>query len=199
MFILDLSNEKKKDSAFWNKVYKCFNDEVGRAFFCKLMEINTDNFNPQDFPVTQSKLDAFAKRLDSHEQFIKQEYILRKRSIYCPVEEFVQEYKSFCIDNRFKTSYGKITLGQKLNELKIKHKSHNGYNYYKVKLSELDAIAKERFKNKFGEYYTNFMNFVSREEFFSTKYSSYIPESVEELSNKPCSLEFYTEVHYNFS
>ena len=61
------------------------------------------------------------------------------------------------------------------------------------------TVAKKRFEDKFGEYYTNFMDFVSREEFFSTKYSSYIPESVEELSNKPCSLEFYTEVHYNFS
>jgi hypothetical protein len=61
------------------------------------------------------------------------------------------------------------------------------------------AVAKKRFENRFGEYYANFMNFVSREEFFSTKYSAYIPESVEELSNKPCSLEFFTEVHYNFS
>lgn len=60
------------------------------------------------------------------------------------------------------------------------------------------AIAKERFKNKFGEYYTNFMDFTTREEFFD-KFSNFIPESVKKLSNKPCSLEFYTEVHYNFS
>ena len=62
------------------------------------------------------------------------------------------------------------------------------------------AVAKKRFEDKFGKYYTNgFMKFVSRKEFFSTKYSSYIPESVKNLSNAPCSLEFFTEVHYNFS
>lgn len=143
-FILDLSNEKKKDTVFWNKVYKCFNDEVGRAFFCKIMEINTDDFNPQDFPITQSKLDAFAKRLEPHEQFIKKEYILKKRSIYCPVDDFCQEFKSFCLDTGFKNCYGKIVLGKKLNELGIKHIKHNGYNYYKVKLDELHAIAEER-------------------------------------------------------
>ena len=58
-------------------------------------------------------------------------------------------------------------------------------------------VAKKRFENKFG-YYANFMDFTTREKFFE-QFSNYIPESVKELSNKPCSLEFYTEVHYNFS
>jgi hypothetical protein len=61
-----------------------------------------------------------------------------------------------------------------------------------------EEIAKKRFENRFGEYYTNFMDFTTREEFFD-KFSNFIPESVKELSNKPCSLEFYTEVSYNFS
>ena len=143
-FILDLSNEKKKDSAFWDKVYKCFNDEVGNAFFSKLMEINTDNFNPQDFPITQNKLDAFAKRLEPHEHFIKREYILRKRNIYCRVDDFNKEFKAFCSDNGFKNCYGKIVLGQKLNELGIKYSLHNGLNYYKVKLEKLNEIAEDR-------------------------------------------------------
>ena len=60
------------------------------------------------------------------------------------------------------------------------------------------TVAKKRFEDKFGEYYTNFMEFYNRKDFFD-KFSNFIPESVEELSNKPCSLEFYTEVHYNFS
>jgi hypothetical protein len=59
------------------------------------------------------------------------------------------------------------------------------------------AVAKKRFEDKFG-YYANFMDFTTREEFFD-KFSNFIPESVKELSNKPCSLEFYTEVSYNFS
>ena len=61
-----------------------------------------------------------------------------------------------------------------------------------------EAVAKERFKKKFEEYYANFMEFYSRKDFFD-KFSQYIPESVKELSNKPCSLEFYTKVHYSFS
>ncbi len=58
--------------------------------------------------------------------------------------------------------------------------------------------AKERFKEIFGDYYTNFMELVTRTEFFE-RYTNYIPESVKDLSTRPCSLEFYTEVSYNFS
>jgi hypothetical protein len=60
------------------------------------------------------------------------------------------------------------------------------------------TVAKKRFEDKFGEYYANFMEFYNRKDFFD-EFSSCIPEGVKDLSTRPCSLEFYTEVHYNFS
>ena len=61
-----------------------------------------------------------------------------------------------------------------------------------------EEVAKQRFEDKFGEYYANFMEFYNRKDFFD-KFSNFIPESVKELSTKSSSLEFFTEVHYNFS
>ena len=81
-FILDVATHRQvipncesarnvENRKYWDKVYSCFNDEVGHGLYCYLMEIDTTNYVPQDFPTTQSKLDSYAKRLDSHENFLK--------------------------------------------------------------------------------------------------------------------------------
>ena len=70
------SERNIENRKYWDKVYSCFNDEVGHAFYCYLMEVDTTNYVPQDFPTTQSKLDSYAKRMDSHENFLKYNYVL---------------------------------------------------------------------------------------------------------------------------
>ena len=74
-----------------------------------MMEINTTNFNPQSFPITRNKLDAFAKRLDTHEMFLKVHYILQRKPIKSTVKELYEEYKNYTAD---KKAYSKVEFCQ---------------------------------------------------------------------------------------
>lgn len=143
-FILDLATHRQKDRVFWDNIYKnCFNDQVGEAFFSKLNEVDTTNFNPQDFPITQSKLDSFAKRLEHHELFLKDEFVLRKKAIAHTVDELLTKYQDYCTYNNYK-ALGKINFGSKLKELGIEYKKSDKVNKYKVPYATLEAIAKDR-------------------------------------------------------
>ena len=91
-FILDIATHRQvipncdsprneENTKFWSDVRSCFNDEVGHAFFCYLMEVDTTNYRPQNFPTTQSKLDSYAKRMDHHENFLKYNYVLNRAEL----------------------------------------------------------------------------------------------------------------------
>lgn len=60
---------------------KCFNNEVGHAFYCYLMEMNTFDFNSADIPVTQAKKDLCADLLRPHERFLKFNFLLKKKGL----------------------------------------------------------------------------------------------------------------------
>ena len=126
-FILDIATHRKKiigsetfdeNKKYWDNVHKCDNDLCGHAFYCYLMEIDTDNFNSEDFPITQSKLDSFAKRLESHEIFLKNNYIMRRGEIKCTVGELYDEYVSYSKHNDTKPMT-KIDLNKKFKEIGI--------------------------------------------------------------------------------
>ena len=144
-FISDIATHRKGDKKFWSNIYdNCFDEEVGHAFYCRMLEIDTSSFNPQhDMPLTQSKLDSFAKRLDVVEQYLKNEYILKQKGIKCSVEELYSEYKFYCSSNSHKQQ-GKIVFGRKLEELGIKYFKSNSVNKYKVEAEVLKKIADER-------------------------------------------------------
>ena len=144
-FVVDICNERMGDKAYWTDLYDtCFNDEVGHAFYNYLLEIDTTNYNPQgDMPMTKNKLDAFAKRLDIVERFIKDNYILTKKEIYCTVNELFEEFNTYCLTST-KREWGKITFTKRLEELHIKYYKSNGRNIYKIKLEELNNIANAR-------------------------------------------------------
>ena len=142
-FTLDLCTSRVGDHAYFDSLYgDCFNDEVGHAFYCYMMELNTENFNPQNYPITQNKFDSIAKRLDSVYAFLKQNYILQTKSIYCSVDELFEEYKSHVADGK---AYGKIDFNKKLKEIDINYYKTNGgmLNRYKVSHEDLMKIAKK--------------------------------------------------------
>ena len=107
------------------------------------MEVDTDNYNSQNFPVTQSKLDSFAKRLDTHEAFLKHKYILTKLEIKCTVGELYDEYVTYCKSNELKAS-SKIDLNKKLKELNIVSYKSDKCNKFKVSIETLEEIASTR-------------------------------------------------------
>ena len=152
-FILDISGHRQiingsktevENTQFWDDVYSCFNDEVGHAFYNYLIDVvEIKGFKPQSFPITNSKMDSFAKRLEPHENFIKHNYILQKLNINCSVQELYDEFVLFCKEEQ-RNPFKKIEFGSKLKELGIEYYKSNGSNKYKVSFDALQEIATTR-------------------------------------------------------
>jgi hypothetical protein len=98
IIILPLSSCKKGDYEYMNNIRnKCFNLEVGEAFYSYMMSIDITNYYAQKcFPDTENKLLAIANQLDPVEKFLKNNYVLKKRSIQDKSTDFYNEYKGFC-------------------------------------------------------------------------------------------------------
>ena len=132
----------KANMDFWTEVRSCFNDEVGHAFYCYLMEVDTSNYRPQNFPVTQAKLDSYAKRLESHETFLKYNYVLRKAELKTNVGELYEEYLTYCRGNGILKPLSKIDMGKKLKESGIEPYKSNDKLKIKVSAEALQELAK---------------------------------------------------------
>ena len=147
VYILDVSPKYKGNLVYFGKIRdQCFNDKVGEAFFSYLHEVDTTNFYAQRFPMTQSKLDAFAKRLHPIEQYLKDEYVLTKKSLDNSVQNIFDEYKLYCEDNGIRNTSNKIDFNKKMVELGFNHykSSFKGKssNKYKIDIKDLDNVAK---------------------------------------------------------
>ena len=145
-FILDLSNKRKGDHAYFNNIYsKCMNDEVGEAFFSYLQTIDLTGYHDQDFPATKAKEDAIVKRLDSVAKYIKEKYILKYRDFKTNLKDAFDEFTNFCIDSGTKDCC-KIEFNKRLESIKItSYKSgniHNKFNYTHTKLIEIATFNK---------------------------------------------------------
>jgi phage/plasmid-associated DNA primase len=145
-FILDISTKREKDTVYWNHLYgRCFNDLVGQAFYSYLLEVDTDGFNPQDFPLTNSKLDSIAKRLDSVYKFLKEAFILKNKGINkILLGDLYDDYVVFCKENSLGKPLSKIDFNQKLKEAKIEAYRCNGKLKFDVALEKLLEVAKTR-------------------------------------------------------
>ena len=141
-FIADLDAKRVGDTEYFTHIYKeCFNDQVGEAFYCYLLEIDTKDFNSQNFPMTNNKLDSISKRLDSVYQFLKDDYILSNKSIYCSVQELFDKYIEH--SKLLKKQYNKIDFNKQMKLIGIKHYSSSGTNKYKTSHEDLLLIAKK--------------------------------------------------------
>ena len=148
-FILPISSKRKGDLTYCGELKKeCFNDKVGEAFYYYLLDIDTKNFYAQDMPETKNKLDAIVDRLDLVFKFIKDEYILRKKSINCLLKSLFDAYIEYCTVHDRKP-ITKIKFSNKLSEINIQSKKSHGQVKYDVSLEELNAIAH---KNKWMHF-----------------------------------------------
>lgn len=77
-FILDISTIHRGNTEYFNKLYSCFSDEVGQLFYSYMMDMDLNGYNSQSYPITQSKLDSFSKRLDNVYKFVKEEFVLQE-------------------------------------------------------------------------------------------------------------------------
>ena len=95
------------------------------------MEIDTVGFNPQAYPMTNSKKDSITKRLDTVHLFLKEKYVLTGNSVNHTVQELLDEYICYCQGVNRK-AYGKQDFNSKLMSMQIKYKKSNDKNMYKV-------------------------------------------------------------------
>jgi hypothetical protein len=78
-FVVDLNTIYQNNFEFFKNLREaCFNEKVGHAFYCCLMEIDVTNYNSADMPMTQSKKDAVVELLSVTEKFLKFNYVLNK-------------------------------------------------------------------------------------------------------------------------
>ena len=140
-YCADISTKRVSDFKYWDQLYDCMNDEVGLGVYCYLMEINTDNFKPQEFPLTNNKVDAISKRLDSAYKFLRDNYILRKKSINTTVGDLFNEYVSYCKDKEIKAHH-KIDFNKLMSNQGIIYTKSGPTNKYNVSSSFLSNIAK---------------------------------------------------------
>jgi hypothetical protein len=136
-FILDISSKRQGDHTYYSKLYKdCFTSEVGQAFFNYVYGMDIRGFNSQIIPITQSKKDAYSKRLDNVYKFIKECYILKSKGFDIRVKELYSYYTGFTVKHHSIEDFNKRMVEVGI----IKHKVDKHY-YYTVTFEELLKIA----------------------------------------------------------
>jgi len=150
-FILDISTEKIGNHSYYNNLYETImNDEVGKAFYHFLMHVDLTGFNPQEFPLTQSKIESIVTRLDSVSKFIKDEYILRKLSIDCTCANLYSQY----IYSYKGKQISAIAFHRKMSELGFEKKRRTTKWYYLIPIEKLNELAeKKHWITEYDEYY----------------------------------------------
>ena len=140
-FILDISSKYINNREYFKKLHSCFNDTVGQAFYSYLLEIDIKDFDPQAYPMTQSKLDSFSKRLDNVYKFIKDEYILKKQPLTkITLSVLYENYLSYCLQYSIK-SKNKIEFNNALKAVGIVCYKSNSSHKFNLSLEELNAIS----------------------------------------------------------
>ena len=142
--VLDINPSYQNNTAFFKNIRtNCFNDNVGRAIYCYLCEVDTDNFNSLDIPETQNKLDIIADLMTPIEKFMKYAYIIRQNGMKDKLKTVYDKYVQYCTDN--KLHHQSIqTFSKTLREYGIEYKAVKGYNVYDVSFQFLDELAKRK-------------------------------------------------------
>ena len=144
-FIPPLSSHRCGDHKYFSKISKCFTDEIGEAFYSRMMEIDTKDFRAQrDMPETKEKLNQIVARLDSVYLFLKEEYVLKRKNIKSKTSAFFKEYEKFCETEGHKC-VGKTDFFNRLESINICYKKSDGFHWYKIDYSLLQKIA-DKFK-----------------------------------------------------
>jgi hypothetical protein len=140
-FILDISSKYIGNKEYFKKLHSCFNDTVGQAFYSYLLEIDLKDYDPQSYPMTQSKLDSFSKRLDNVYKFIKDEFILKKKPINkITLSDLLEHYKDYCLQNGYKPK-DKIEFNKTLKNVGIICYKSNTCHKFDLTLDELNNIS----------------------------------------------------------
>ncbi len=144
--ILPCSEARMGDFDYFENIKtKCYNNEVGEAFYSYMKEIDISGFYAQkSFPDTENKLLAIANQLDPVEKFLKFNYILKNKAIFkVKTTDFYKFYVDFCLQHSHKYLTNTMFYAT-LKNIKIeKGPKNNGYYYYNVPLEDLKALSQK--------------------------------------------------------
>lgn len=179
-FNLDVSTEHKDDKVYFGNIKaKCFNKEVGEAFFNYILEVDTTNFYSQNMPLTEAKKDAIVDNLSLAYKFLKDKYVLEKKGIeHMRTSHFYNLYKDYC-SSKGKDKYvtGNTKFHKQIKDLGITTKIRDGYPFYTVTVDELKKIAdKNNWLHYLDEKEENYM-FVDEDEIEQEVFKPQIMES----------------------
>ena len=140
-FICDIITKYLGNVEYFKKLHNCFNMETGHAFYCLMYERDLTEYSSLIIPITQSKLDAFAKRLDDAYKFIKDQYILKRKALEkVKPKDLYTEYCSFCSELDMKPK-DKQDFNKQMENVGITRRKSNGYEIYDHSLDALKAVA----------------------------------------------------------
>ena len=185
VFILDTNNKYQGDQEYFGKIMTtCYNNKVGHAFYCYLLELDIEGFYAQNYPDTQNKLNAFISRLHPVEKFLKDEYILNNKELNDSVANTYTDYISYCQDNDITNKLNKILFNKKMSDIGYKFFSSTiagkCCNKYKASLDDLKKTAKKRhWLHELDEYKDDETN----EKKKKTKYACFDYEDDDEKEN----------------
>lgn len=140
-FILDINTKYIGNREYFKKLHSCFSDEVGQAFYSYLLEIDLKDYDAQAYPMTQSKLDSFSKRLDNVYKFIKDEFVLKKLPLTkITLTILYEHYVSYCIQCSIKAK-DKIEFNKTLKNVGIECYKSNSCHKFNVSYDQLLEIS----------------------------------------------------------
>jgi hypothetical protein len=144
-FVADISPDKMNDVEYFSTIRNsCFNNKVGHAFYCYLVEIDTKEFNALIIPMTQAKKDLCADLITPLEKFLKFEHLLKNIPLKGKVKTYFEDFGMYCASNNHYQFTTIQKFSQSMRELGLTYKLLNGYNGYNVSIENLKVLANKK-------------------------------------------------------
>lgn len=153
-FLMDISEKFRDNVAYFTNLRKrCFNDEVGHAFFCLMKERDLSSYKWNVFPQTQRKLDAMLKSMCPAMQMIRDEYLLKrdksgtlmKTGMNIINTELKSVFDSYCNEKGYSQTRNRSVFYDSLKNKGLVSRKTSGHMKYVFNHRELEIIA---LKNK---------------------------------------------------
>ena len=148
VYELPFSTKRISDHEYFGSMEdECLNDAVGEAFYSYLMTKISDEtarkFHAQkDLPENNAKINAIATSLPSAYEFVKEQYMLKKRKISkTKRSQFYELYLSYTTLKDIKYKSGKVDFFGKMKEIGIEAKKITGEYFFEVSIEQLEDIA----------------------------------------------------------
>ena len=142
-FVCDLSPKYLDDFKYYKNLRdNCFNSNVGHAFYCYLMEIDTSDFNSLEMPDTKNKLGLIADLLSPVEKFLKFNFVVRKLGVNMKVKDLTEMFNNWTDKNTL--SIHKFCEYMRELGFEFKQRTAKKTNYFTIPLESLLELAKKR-------------------------------------------------------